>query len=394
VADINSWSGILNFKNGDGLFSDHQLQMQQNLVPVLANMQQTLGGVAAWGLVPALPELAIASYCNSLPDLSRSLCNSLISTEGLSNACIHGSGLMLFGKDVCDVVKNIHLVKRSNYNVVYNMLDGTVTAQGLVNGNTVDLTMTANTSSSGKRLSFTIEGTVDNDSAHLTLQSSTVNLDFADAINLRKLKAPASASAEFTGSLAQKASDSVSDPVSFNGQLNLSVDLSSLSMTNASSGEQLVQTLSNTLTSRNLVFNLMLSGSLSSESGDLLDSSLSVHGGETNTYALSYAIESPDLSAPAYATLSGSIDQAVMKPVSIELNYAGRTITASNDAQDLNHFSLQNQDGVSIDLNLTPSLAGAAGAISLDAATLASIQHQNAAYVVEFADGSSAMLNL
>lgn len=394
VADINSWSGILNFKNGDGLFSDHQLQMQQNLMPVMANMQQTLGGVAAWGLVPALPELAIASYCNSLPSISRTLCNSVISTDGISRACVNGSGLSLFGKDICDVVKKINLVKTTNYNVVYNMLDGTVTAKGLVNGNTVDLTMMANTSSSGKRLSFTIEGSVDNSSAHLALESSTVNFNFADAINLLKLKAPDSATAEFIGSLTQKSSDSVSDPVSFNGQLNLDVDLSNLANLKLSSGEQLVQNVSSTLTSQNVSFNLLLSGTLSSESGDSLESSLTVHGGETNTYALSYVIDSSDLASKAYATLSGIIDQSELKPVSIELNYAGRSIIASNDENDLNHFSLLNQDGVSIELNLSPAATGNVGAASLDGSSLASIHHQDSAYLVEFSDGSSSALNL
>lgn len=392
VADINTWNGILNFKHNDNLFSAHQIQMQQNLVPVMAGMQQTLAGVSTWGLVPALPELAIATFCNSLQGVSKTLCNSVISTDEISRACVGGSGLTLFGQDLCTVLKKVTLVKNSNYSVVYNMLDGTVAAKGLVNGNAVDLTMMANTSTSGKRLSFSIAGTLDNDSAHLALESSTINFDFTDAIDLLKLKAPATASAEFIGSLAQKASDTVTDPVSFKGHLNLDVDLSALSGGQVS-GEQLVQNVLSTLSSHNLNFTLLLSGAMSSLTGDELNTDLSVHGGTTNTYSLGYEIKSADLTSTAYATVSGTIDQTEMKPVSLELSYAGRTITVSNDANNLNYFSLLNQDGVTLDFNVDPTATGNVGSAALDNQTLASIRHQDSAYVVDFMDSTTAPLN-
>jgi len=394
VADINSWNGMLNFKNSEGLFAEHHTQMQQNLLPVLAPMQQTLAGVAAWGLVPVLPELVVATYCNSLMGLAKTLCHSMISTDGLSRACVSGSGLTLFGHDACDLVKQIKLVKRSDYNVVYNLLEGTVSAKGTVNGQTVDLLMTANTADEGETLSLLIEGTVENASAKVNLQSSTISFNFADGINLLRLKAPGTANAEFIGSVVQKASETVTDPISFEGQMNLDVDLSNLANLNSSGDEQVVLNLSESLASRNLEFNLMLAGQFSAESGDSLQSTLTVHGGDTNTYSLSYEIDSPDLTTTALATVSGTIDQSVMKPVDIELYYAGRSILASNDENDLNRYSLLNQDGILIDVNLDPAATGSIGSATLAGATLAGISHQDASYLVEFADGSSTTLNL
>ena len=419
VADLELWQGLIRFEEEPTLgFVQYGTALQEAVIPEMATMTTAFAASAIWGFIPVLPELAISTYCGSLgSSFITSLCNSLVSTDSIELMCIGGSGLVFFGIDACDVLAEIKLVNNEQLKVTYLFFEGKITVVGTIEDHAVDMTMSTNASSDDSIangiITFNMSGVIENSGATLTLNTGTLQFNFADEINLTQFNLPESAEALFTGTLAQKITDENQNPVSYSGSLTASIDLSALVEITAANEDHgaavLLEQAALSLGNENSAdFEINLSGTLSAENGDTMDSAFVIHGGENSYYSLSFDVVTEDLSTEANALITGALSTSaltsdewstemelgspiqLLSQMKITLDYQGRHIEIERDATDLLEYEILNQDSVLISLDFGVEAGDDIGELSIYNQSFATVTKEGAMTTFHYNDGSIA----
>lgn len=390
VDDLQLWQDVVTLQGNTDTMASKRQQFEEDLLPELLVMETALGLSMQWGFLPALPELAINTFCDSLGNsFTASICKSLIDLDAIEASCA-SSGLVVFGQNLCDLLENVTIINNDNYTVRYRFFDGMVTVDGTLDDKTVDLEMTVSTTSSNE-LAFVATGSVESDTATLTLDSSVVTFAFDGAINMLKLKLPETITVDIEGGLVQN-SDASDDPVSFDGDMLLTVDLSGLMTTssNQSTEETFAQT-SSILLGENLNFQLAMNGNYSTLSGEDYDADLLVTGGEETTYTLTVDLTSQDLTTNAVATVVGTIDDSDLNQYAIELAYDGKLIEMVPSSSDNDVIIMTNQDNVVIEIDTSVD-SSTAGHSTVSNSVLGEIVKVDDVYVINYEDSTSEVL--
>ena len=390
VDDLQLWQDVVKLEGNTDTMASKRQEFEEELLPELLVMETALSLSMQWGFLPALPELAINTFCNSLGNsFTASICKSLIDLDAIEASC-EGSGLVLFGQNLCDLLEDITIINNENYAVHYHFFDGMVTVDGTLDDKTVDLEMTVSTTG-GDSLAFVATGSVESDTATLTLDNSTVTFDFDGAINILKLSLPETITINVEGGLVQNA-DASEDPVSFQGDMDLVVDLSDL--TTASSSQSTEDTLAQTsslLIGDNLEFQLSMDGNYSTDSGENYDADFLVTGGEETTYTLTVDLLSQDLSTNAVATVVGTLDNSNLNQFSVELAYDGKLIEIEPSNDDNNILIMTNQDNVVIQIDTSVD-SDTAGHATVEGDSQGTINKVDDVYVINYTDDTSEVL--
>jgi len=432
VDDLQLWQGIIRLEAEPTLvFGEYRDALRESIMPELLGMQVAMSATAAWGFIPVLPEMAVASFCGTLSSsIMRTLCNSLVSANTIESMC-DASGLTINGIDACGLLAEIKLVNTDELKVTYDFFEGYVTVVGTLLDQEIDMTMSTNAestsglfSSGGGLVSYNMSGTIENDSAILTISTGTIDAEFEEEINILKFALPENIEANFIGTLSQKVTDENDNPVSYTGSLSANIDLSNLLVISDGSDDQktpsiLLQEAAVSLGNSDSVdFEIALGGTLSTADGDTLDSSLIIHGGSNSYYSMSFDVESDDLSTNATAIVSGALSTVTtetenedgsttssfefLSEASASLEYDGRRITIEKDDPDAQQFTILNQDNVLISLdlsedfneNLSENTVSEVGTVSIDGETIAAVTRNLFTLTFTFTDDSTSDISL
>lgn len=385
VEDLQTWQSLLKLEGPAASLKEQTEAVREQLAPELIKMQAVLALSSQWAMLPALPELAIESMCNSISnDFIADACHSLVDLEFLEQQCEGGSGLTILGTDLCDLLAEVNLIDNDQYQVVYRFFDGTVSVTGTLLNQSVDLLMSADTLS-GNSLNFYTSGTISNDSADLTLTTSQVTLHFANGINIMNIELPESASIILQGELTQIGNEGAS----FAGTLEADLDLSTVA-------EQISEAISGTesaailLASSDLPFQINLTGSLGYGNGEYAEMNLTGNGTENGGhFSIGLSVLSNTMDTEATATLYGTFDDQSMQADSLEMNYIGHTLQMEKSSSD--HIVVTNQDGATLTIN-TALDSGIVGFIEVNNTKFAEIELVNSILYSNFIDDSSHSL--
>ncbi|MBV1881584.1 MAG: hypothetical protein KUG82_08125 [Pseudomonadales bacterium] len=412
VDDLNRWQGIIAFEEEPtSVFSEYATSLQDSVLPEMNTMSVAIAASTIWGVIPVIPELAISSFCSTMGSaFTQSMCNNLVSTDSIELMCIGGSGIMIFGIDACDLLAEVKLVNTEQLKVTYDFFAGEITVVGTIEDHLVDMTMSTNAISdslvSSGIITFNINGSIENDSALLTLDASTLQVNFAEEINLMEFQLPDSAEALFSGTLAQKSTAENQNPVSYTGSLAANIDLTDfvdvIEESETQSATVLLQQAALSLGNENSAdFEFNLSGTLSADNGDTMDSSLVIHGGEDSYYSLSFDVMTDDLTTEANMLVTGALTTdpesetpiPLLSEMKMTLDYDGKRIEIERHPTQSHLIEIVNQDSVSITLDMDEQEENEIGEISLYDQPYATSTREGSVITFQFSDNSVAEMS-
>lgn len=385
VNDLQMWQSLLKLEGPAASLKEQTQAVHEQLAPELIKMQAVLALSSQWAMLPALPELAIESSCNSLNnDLLTDVCLSVVDLDYLHSQCEGGSGLTVFGTDICDLLEEVRLIDNGEYQVTYRFFDGTVTVTGSFLNQSVDLLMSAEMLPDN-RLQFSTTGTISNDSADLNLTASAVTLQFANELNIMHMQLPESASLLLEGELIQYGGEGAS----FSGTLAADLDLTVLA-------EQISASVTGTestailLSSSDLPFDLSLSGTLGYGNGEYTEMTLTGNGTqEGGHFSAGLSVLSTIMDTEATATLQGTFNEIEMRANQLEMNYSGHSLNLEKDSNG--YLVATSLDGAILTIN--PALtSGIVGYIEVNGEKIAEMELVNHILYANFTDDSASSL--
>ncbi len=389
VADMQAWQKIFELDGPAELMAPYT-GYSQKLMPEMLAMKNTLAQVGAWGLLPVLPELSITTMCNKLqPAFVAKLCNSLISADKIESICVTGSGMTIFGKDICAFFEAITLVKTEDLSVIYYFFDSKVTVEGLVDEHQVAFTMSTNTIE-GDAVAFNMTGSISNDNVSFTIDQGTVGFDFAESIDLLHPKLPDSARLDFVGHIEQLNSET-GETITYEGNLAATVDLTKMPK-QLGKKQTLAEGTAAALSSGELVFEVTLQGVVSSSDGNSFASELILKGGATSTFLLSVAFDEDAMSGATQMEIVGTIEDQQMALLAGKFSLEDREFNITSHEDNVQLYDISNKDNVLMTLDLSANASGVIGTAEINGRQLGTIRFEDYNYAITYSDETSDVL--
>jgi len=398
VADLQLWENIINVRDNSNAdlnsMREKRAAFEETLVPELLDMQNSLAVAMPWGLLPALPQLLINGFCDTVGGVFANSCKSLVNLDQLQLSCAQ-SNLVLFGQDLCEYLSDMPIKTNGNYTVRYQFFDGTVTVDGDIGDNAVDITMSVDVDDL-KRIAFNTAGTLTSSTATFQVDNSSTSFNFKEAISILAMKLPETIEVMAEGNIAQN-EDASDDPMKFSGKFDLNIDLSAASENDSDQEtEETIEQTRSLILGENVSYQLNLDGSFETAvSNDRFDTKLVVVGEQDTNYSLTVDLDSDDLSTTASATLTGAMtkaenDEAASNDSVLELVYDNKVIEIEKSSSS-NQVVVTNQD--SIILNIDSSVeSGIVGSASAGGVSLGDIFISEGSYSMVLSNGTEFAL--
>lgn len=383
MADLQLWRGQLRLDPHQPSFAGMVNSMGVATGEDLTHMLQALAIAGQYGPIVALPELALGAACDSLGGLGALACRILIAGKSLQDICEGTLKLQIGKRSLCDFLNDLKLPLGAGVYGHFALYDGVVRIHGDLANTDIDVTFTR-ASRSQNQYGFTVAGTVDTATGSLAIDGGTVKLVFNGGLDIRNLKLPEQASGAIQVRYEQFDEAGYANGMHFDGDINLSLDLSNVRGNGGSGGYAGLEQIGLALSA---------SGEFGSTMGETFDGSLSINGGLDSNVVVRFESDLPDYSDRAVITLTAAPARlAEGLADNIRMRWGGKQYDILNFSGDHTGIRITNQDGVIMDLDLSVEDDATAGYLLLNGVRFGTVSPLNGSLVFTLADGSETVL--
>ena len=385
IADLMLWQGALSLDPNQGSFSQTVTAIGVSTGPDLANMLRAVSIAGQYGPVVALPDAALGAACDSLGNyFARLSCRLLISGKSLEEICNGAFNLVLFNRSLCDVLNDLTLPLGNGLVGHFALYDGIARIYGSTDGVDVDITFTALTNQR-YTYGFNIAGTAESETGLLEISDGNFALSFAGGLDIKNLKLPETASGNLSVRYEQFSSTDITNPITFNGELDINLDLSGVQ--ELSDAEALYAGLDS------VDITMMADGEFESLFGDRFDGAITLNGGLDSEVLLQFERDLPDYSDRALITISSTPERIAQGLINdIQMEWAGKRYNIMYFFDPYFGVRITNQDGVIMDLDLSVEDEATAGMIMLNGTSYGDIKPLNGSLLFTLSDGQEIVL--
>lgn len=385
LADLRLWQGQLSLNPQQASFADSVNALGISTGSDLSSMLQSVAIAGQYGPVVALPNLALSAACDSLTNyFARMTCRLLIAGKSLEQICEGALNLYIGSRSLCDFLNDLTLPLGNGLYGHFALYDGVARIYGSVQDNAVNLTFTR-TTRSNTTYGFSVTGTVESASGLMTINSGNVQMVFDGGLDIRDLQLPEEARGTLNVAYEQIASDSHPDTMTFDGDINLSLDLSNVRESEEEEG---------TYAGLDQIgLDLSAAGQFASSTGTSFSGSLTISGGLDSTVEVQFETDTPDYADRATISLSASPEHLAEGLVdSLRIRWGGKQYDVINFFGASHGIRITNQDGVILDLDLSVEDGENAGYLLLNGTRFGSISPLNGSLSFLLSDGSETVL--
>jgi len=381
VSNLDQWQDYLVLANEPVQSSSEMELMGTDLAPEFQKMLRSLAVAGQFGVLGAVPSVAINEYCGRQAGILSLLCFNL--AKNLEDSCAAILSTQPNGQLFCNALNNLPIPASLNLVVTYHLLDKNVDVKGTLKGYQVALKINVEQiSAQDVTLSFT--GTLSGEEDQLTVQSGTVALHFDQVIDLSSLKLPSTARVTFDGQYTKTSAQF--GEVAFTGHFDSNINLSQLN--NSGTAFNDLDSSSLAVLSE-LPFDMTVSGNVSTSAGLMFATTLSTVSSGLDLISLSYTAANG-----VEYTQFGDAQAFENNLPNLRITENGETISLSRSATDPNQITLSNQDGVSLSIDLAAAEGSRAGTLTVQGQTYGWITRSEAGYSIRFGDLSTYSLQL
>ncbi|HET8705216.1 MAG TPA: hypothetical protein VFM46_02845, partial [Pseudomonadales bacterium] len=379
VNDLDKWRDYLVLGSEPVQSAPEADLMGTELAPEFQKMLRSLAVAGQFGVLGAVPSVAINDYCGKQSALLSMLCFQL--AQNLQESCAAILSTQPNGQLFCNALNNLPIPASFNLVVTYHLLDKYVDIKGQLKGYDLNLRVTIGQIGT-QDVNLSISGKVTAGTNVLTIRSGTIALHFADTIDLSHLKLPSKAHLTFNGRYVE--TSETYGQVTFNGQFDSNIDLTRLNKTGTAFNDLDTDSLS---VLSNLPFDMTASGKVSTSAGLLFDTTLSLINSTSDQITLSYK----DASGVEY-TQFGDADSFQSNLPNLRVTENGETTSLTRSDANPRSLTLSNQDGVTLKINLDAADGARAGSLTVQGQTYGVVTRDGDHFVVQFGDLSTYSL--
>ncbi len=228
IANIKSWNDEFQIEGDSGeFFNAWQHTLEKDVAPRWNKILAPLTLAAQFGVLSALPDLALQAVCNSFNNSAATvLCNLILDTDNLHLVCREQSrSIQFFRQNFCDIIAEVTLIKAKDLTVTYYFFEERISIIG-----TLDQIVEANLEfvaipNTANKFGFLINGWISDNQSRIEFESSEATLSFQSDVTLFELNLPNELHLNFKGLLQTL---DLENNINIAGDLDFDLDLTGL----------------------------------------------------------------------------------------------------------------------------------------------------------------------